>query len=160
MMQESMTENKSDRDRKQADVAVSARTAREALAAASGIRLQDAVVGQLYRVTALYSGETGIYEYVGCKGSHADVFCGIHVGAIGYFKHPVYGYHTLHGGSSLEPGGRSAQWFMVPLTEEEAAAAPAQFEAARAAATSRPPDRQRMIETYAAYIASLPAHLR
>ena len=134
-----------------------ARAAREELAKRAGVRLQDAVVGRLYHVTALYSGETAVYEYVGCHGSHDHMSHGVHVGAIGYFLHPVYGYHTVHGGVSLEPGGRSAQWFMVPLTAEEEEAAPAQFEKERAAEKIR---RAEEDKAYEAYVAALPAYLR
>jgi len=133
------------------------RVAREELSKTAGVRLQDAVIGQLYRVTALYSGDTGVYEYVGCRGSHDYMAHGVHVGATGYFKHPIYGYHTLHGTSQLEPGGRSAQWFMVALTEEEAAAAPAQFEKERAAAKIL---RAEEDKAYATYVAGLPPYLR
>lgn len=154
-VEEQMEANKSYREREAA--AAIARKAREALSVVAGIRLQDAIVGRLYHVTALYSGDTGIYEYTGCHGSHDHVAHGVHVGAIGYFLHPVYGYHTAHGGESLEPGGRSAQWFMVPLTTEEEAAAPAQFEKERAAEKIR---RVEEDKAYAAYVAALPPYLR
>lgn len=129
-VEEQMEANKSYREREAA--AAIARKAREALSVVAGIRLQDAVVGRLYHVTALYSGDTGIYEYMGCHGSHDHVAHGVHVGAIGYFQHPIYNYHTAHGGGSLEPGGKSAQWFMVALTEEETMDAYIQFGKARA----------------------------
>ena len=109
-----------------------AREARGLYARSAGIRLQDAVIGQLYRITALYRGETEVFEYAGCKGSHDHEAFGVVVGATGYFKHPVYNCHYLHSTSQLEPGGRSAQWFMVPLTDAEAAAA-------IAASTALPP---------------------
>ena len=91
-----------------------ARKAREELAKKVGIRLQDAVVGQRYRITALYSGETDVFEYTGCQGSHDHVAHGVLVGATAYFKHLVYNCHYLHSTSQLEPGGEHAQWFMVP----------------------------------------------
>lgn len=100
-----------------------AREARDLYAKTAGIRLQDAIIGQLYRITALYRGESEVFEYVGCQGSHDHEAFGVVVGATGYFKHPVYDCHYLHSTSELEPGGRSAQWFMVPLTDAEAAAA-------------------------------------
>ena len=98
-----------------------ARKAREEEAKTAGIRLQDAIIGNFYRVTALYSGDTDVFEYTGCQGSHDHEAYGVPVGATGYFKHPVYNCHYLHSTSQLEPGGRYAQWFMVPITPEEEA---------------------------------------
>ena len=121
--------NKQFREREEA--ARVARKAREELSKTAGIRLQDAVVGKFYRVTALYSGDTDVFQYTGCKGSHDHEAHGVPVGAIAYFKHLVYNCHYLHSTSQLEPGGLYAQWFMVPLTDAEAAAAPAEFEKAR-----------------------------
>ena len=82
---------------------------------------------------------------------------GVVVGATGYFKHPVYDCHYLHSTSQLEPGGRSAQWFMVPLTPEEAAAAPAEIEKKKTAEKVR---KEKEDRDYAAYVASLPAWKR
>ena len=120
-MQEIEDANKQWRERQEAER--SARKAREELSKTAGIRLQDAVVGQLYRITALYSGDTDVFEYAGCQGSHDYVAHGVTIGATAYFKHLVYNCHYLHSTSQLEPGGERAQWFMVPLTEEEAKAA-------------------------------------
>lgn len=123
------------------EVARVARKVREEEAKTGGIRLQDAVVGKLYRITALYRGESEVFEYAGCQGS------------TGYFKHPVFNCHYLHSTSQLEPGGRYAQWFMVPLTDAEAAAAPAEFAAARAEEKVR---KEKEDRDYADYVASLP----
>ena len=113
--------NKQFREREEA--ARVARKAREELSKTAGIRLQDAVIGQFYRITALYHGESDVFEYVGCQGSHDHEAYGVVVGAIAYFKHLVYNCHYLHTTSQLEPGGLRAQWFMVPLADAEAAAA-------------------------------------
>ena len=90
------------------------RAARAELAKASGIRLQDAVVGQVYRIQALYSGDVVMGEYVGRQGTHEDIAYGVHVGAVGYFVDTQQGYRTAFTTSQLEPEGRRAQWFMVP----------------------------------------------
>ena len=132
------------------EVARIARKVREEEAKTAGIRLQDAVVGKLYRITALYRGESEVFEYAGCQGSHDHVAFGVPVGATAYFKHPVFDCHYLHSTSQLEPGGRHAQWFMVPLTPEEAAAAPAEVAAARAAEKVR---KEKEDRDYAAYVA-------
>ena len=95
------------------------REAREEEARKNGIRLQDAVVGQLYRITALYYGDSEVFEYAGCIGSHDHRAHGVEVGAVAYFKHLESNCHYLHTTSQLEPGGRRAQYFMVPLTEAE-----------------------------------------
>ena len=109
-----------------------ARKARYELAAATGVRLQDAVVGKLYRVTALYGGDSQVLEYPGCIGSHDTMAYGVHVGAVAFFVDPVWGGRVGYTTSQLEPGGRSAQWFMVALTEEETMDAYIQFGKARA----------------------------
>jgi hypothetical protein len=101
--------------------------ARRALAAATGVRLQDAIIGKLYRVTALYRGESQVLEYPGCIGSHDRMSHGVHVGAVAFFQDLAYGSRVGYTTSQLEPGGRSAQWFMVALTEEEEAAARVDF---------------------------------
>jgi hypothetical protein len=108
------------------------RKARYERAAATGIRLQDAVAGMLYRITALYGGESQVFEYAGCTGSHDDEAFGVVVGAVAYFRDPVVGCHYLHTTSQLEPGGRRAQWFMVALTFEEAMDAYIEFGKERA----------------------------
>jgi len=90
------------------------RVERKELAKKVGIRLQDAVVGQRYRITALYGGETDVFEYTGCTGSHDHMAHGVPVGAIAYFNHLVHHCHYLHTTAQLEPGGSYAQWFMVP----------------------------------------------
>jgi len=90
------------------------RAARMELSKKVGIRLQDAVVGQVYRIQALYSGDVVLGKYVGCQGSHENIAYGVHVGAIGYFVDTQQGYRTALTTSQLEPGGGRAQWFMVP----------------------------------------------
>ena len=92
------------------------RAARVALAKKVGIRLQDAKIGQRYRITALYGGETDVFEYTGCTGSHDHMAHGVPVGAVAYFKHLVNNCQYLHTTAQLEPGGEHAQWFMVPET--------------------------------------------
>jgi hypothetical protein len=114
-----------------------ARKERYKEAAATGVRLQDAVVGKLYRVTALYRGETQVLEYPGCIGSHDHMAYGVHVGAVAFFVDPVYGSRVGYTTSQLEPAGRSAQWFMVALTEEETMEAYIEFGKQRAAKTVR-----------------------
>jgi len=113
-----------------------ARKVRYELAAATGVRLQDAVIGKLYRVTALYRGESQVLEYPGCIGSHDHMAYGVHVGAVAFFMDPVYGSRVGFTTSQLEPGGRSAQWFMVALTEEETMEAYIEFGKQRAEAAS------------------------
>jgi len=140
--------------REQEEAACVARKARDQQARTTGIRLQDAVIGQLYRITALYGGESDVFEYTGCQGSHDHEAHGVIVGATGFFKHPIYGCHYLHSTSQLEPGGKRAQWFMVPLTDAESAAAPAEFEKARTEEKMR---RQKEDSAYADYVASLPS---
>ncbi len=112
------------------------RKARYELAAVTGVRLQDAAVGMLYRITALYGGESQVFEYAGCIGSHDHEASGVVVGAVAYFRDPVVGCHYLHTTSQLEPGGRRAQWFMVALTFEEAMDAYIEFGKERASMRS------------------------
>jgi len=151
MMQETPEEaNRRWRAKEEADRV--AEKARKEEAKIVGIRLQDAIVGQYYRITALHSGDTEIYEYSGCKGSHDTVSYGVAVGAVAYFKDPVHGCYTLRTTSALEPGGSHAQWFMVPLTDAETAAAPAQFEKAKAEEKVR---SEKEDKAYAAYVAAL-----
>lgn len=84
------------------------------LAKRVGIRLQDAVIGQVYRIQALHSGDIVTGELVSCQGSHDHVAYGAHVGAIAHFKDARLNFRTGFTTSQLEPGGARAQWFMVP----------------------------------------------
>lgn len=127
-MQTSMTYDEAIRRiRAQEEINAGLRKERRERALVAGIRLRDAVVGRLYRITALYSGDTGVYEYAGYQGTHDyvyhgsanEAFNGVCIGATGFFRNPVYGSTHLYGGGSLEPGGRGAQWFMEALPEEE-----------------------------------------
>ena len=144
-MQEISDWNKQYREREEA--AEVARKARGLYAKTAGVRLQDAVIGQFYRITALYGGESDVFEYVGCQGSHDTVSHGVPVGATAYFRHTVLNCNYLHSTSQLEPGGRYAQWFMVPLTPEEAAVASAEFKKVR---------KEKEDRDYAAYVAGKP----
>ena len=80
-----------------------------------GVRLQDAVIGQVYRIQALYTGDIVTGELVSCQGSHDDMDYGAHVGAIAHFKDVLLNCRTGFTTSQLEPGGSRAQWFMVPV---------------------------------------------